>query len=91
MTPEMALFPFKDAFDMKAALAVLDHSQDKTGKHESYLQPNTYRKIQSAISNIARVSVEGQGKHIGAHAKKKAWVSGASARTVWFSKNMAGV
>jgi len=90
MTPPMGPFPLKDSVGMKAALCVLDRSQD-TGRYEAKVQPNTYRKVQSAISNITRAGVAGLGDTVGAHEKKKVWVSSAGTHQHWFSRFRQGI
>jgi hypothetical protein len=50
----MGPFPLEDNLGMRAALLmVLSRSQDLGGRHEDYVQPNTYPKAQAALSNVA--------------------------------------
>ena len=58
-----------------AALAVLDRSEDTTGKYQRKVQPNTYRKAQSAMGNVTRASVAGQGEAVGAYGLNKIWIA----------------
>ena len=81
MTPPMGPFPIRDTFGLKAALGVLDRSQDKTGKHEEFVQPNTYRKSQATFSNISRAGVQGLGDVVGANSRTKVWIKISSARS----------
>ena len=75
---------------MLAALAILDRSQDP-GKHEAKVQPNTFRKVQAAISNISRAGVGGLGDQVGAHERNKVWISSSATHQHWFSRFMTGI
>ena len=91
MFPPMGPFPLEDSFGMQAALAVLDRSQDRTGKYEEYVQPNTYRKVQSALSNLYRSSVLGMGDRVGAGGASKMWMSTGPTHTCWFGRFLEGL
>ena len=89
--PPLGPFPLSDDLGMRAALAVLDRSQDQTGINETFVQPDTYRKAQTFITNIYRASPAGLGEQIGAHDRRKVWISKAPTHTPWFSKFMSGL
>ena len=44
ISPMMGPFPLSDKLGMKAALAVLDRSQDRTGRTEEFVQPDTLQE-----------------------------------------------
>ena len=90
MTPHLGPFPLEDVQGMKAALAVLDKSQDR-GKYEDHVQPSTYRKMQSAFTKIHQASVGGVAEQIAAYKSNKLWVSKSPTHTLWFSQFMSGI
>lgn len=91
MTPPLGPFPVEDSLGMRAALALVDRSQDRTGRHETYVQPDTYRKAQTYITNVSRAGIHGLGDRIGAHEAKKVWISQGATHTPWFSQALLGL
>ena len=90
-TPSMGPFPLEDSLGMLPAVAVLRRSMD-AGMYEARVQPNTFRKMATAITNITRASAAGLGDAIGRTGKGgMTWVSGAGTHTRWFGKFMAGL
>ena len=89
--PPMGPFPLEDSLGMTAALMVLERSQQRTGRYEEYVQPETYRKAQAALTNVARAGVEGLGERIGAYERTKVWMSSSATHTNWFSRFMTGL
>ena len=90
MTPPLGSFPLADSVGMKAALTVLARSLDP-GRHEDFVQPNTYRKAQSVITNISRAGVGGLGEKVGAYSRHKVWISNSATHQNWFSNFMVGI
>ena len=91
ISPMMGPFPLSDKLGMKAALAVLDRLQDRTGRTEEFVQPDTYRKAQTFLTNIHRASSLGLGDQVGAHEARKVWISGGPTHALWFSRFLAGL
>lgn len=91
ITPPMGPFPLQDDLGMRAALAVLDRSQDATGITEKYVQPSTYRKSQACITNVYRAGASGLGDQVGANDARKVWMSSCSTHTPWFARFMMGI
>lgn len=91
MTPPMGPFPLEDSVGMRAALAVLDRSQDTSGKYGKYVQPNTYRKAQTVITNVTRAGVTGLGETVAAHDAAKVYISEVGTHTLWFQRFMEGL
>ena len=91
ITPAMGPFPLTDSFGMRAALALLDRSQDKEGKYTKYVQPNTYQKAQTAIHNVTRAGVTGLGESVAADGAAKVYISDVATHTMWFQRFMEGL
>ena len=91
MTPPLGPFPLEDSVGMRVALSLVDRSQDKTGRHETHVQPDTHRKAQTYITNVSRAGVHGLGDHIRAHDAKKAWMPQGATHTPWFSQAFIGL
>ena len=83
--------PVQDSLGMRAALALVDRSQDRTGRHETHVQPDTYRKAQTYITNVSQAGIHGLGDRIGAHEAKKVWISQGATHTPWFSQALLGL
>ena len=91
MSPPLGPFPLEDSLGTRAALSLVDRSQDKTGRHETYLQPDTHRKAQTYITNVSWAGIHGLGNQIGAHDTKKVWMSQGATHTLWFSQVLTGL
>jgi hypothetical protein len=85
-TPPMGPFHF----EMKAAMMVLDRSLDP-GKYADYVQWETFRKAQLAVTNLSQASVSGLHDVIGSYERNRCWVSKVPAHTFWFHRFMVGV
>ena len=93
MVPPMGPFPLRDIHGMSAALAVLDKSQDATGKHEKHVQPNTYKKITAALGSLYQAGCEGLGEQVGVgdEGPKRLWITNGGMYTRFFTKFMKGI
>ena len=91
-TPPMGPFPLEDSFGMRAAIAVLRRSLDK-GRYEEHVQPRTFRKPVTYITNVTRAGVFGMGTAIGVDERgtKIGWTSEAATHSPWFGRFMAGI
>ena len=89
-TPPMGPFPLEDVQGMSTAVVILRRSLEK-GKYEDKVQPNTFRKPQSTISNVTRAGVQGLGDAVGANDKgATSWISDGPTHTRWFGRFMVG-
>ena len=91
MSLPMGPFELGDTLGILAAIAVLDRSQDTSGKHETYVQPNTYRKVQTSMGNLARAGCGGMREQVGAGDRQRVWISSVATHTFWFSRFMSGL
>jgi hypothetical protein len=91
LSPSLGPFPLEDSLGMRAALAVLVRSQDKTGRTEEYVQPDTYRKAQTFLTNMHRAGVGGLGDQVGAHDARRVWISRGPTHSLWFVRCLTGL
>ena len=91
LSPSLGPFPLEDSLGMQAALAVLVRSQDKTGRTEEYVQPDTYRKAQTFLTNMHRAGVGGLGDQVGAHDARRVWISRGPTHSLWFVQCLTGL
>ena len=89
-TPPMGPFPLRDCTGMVASLLILDRSNDK-GRTEKHVQPTTFRKTQAALTNHTEASLEGLGDRVGAHERKKTWISSSDTHKRFFTQFMGGI
>jgi hypothetical protein len=90
ITPPMGPFPLKDEGGMATAIAVLDRSLEP-GKHDVYVQWETFRKVRSAATNIIQAGSGGLTNSVGAYERDRVWISSAATQSFWFSRFMSGV
>jgi len=80
----------KDAFGMKAAIAVLIRSLDK-GVYEQFVQWDTFRKTRLAITNAYQASSKGLKHSIGAYERKRVFVTKAPTHSFFYVRFMEGL
>jgi hypothetical protein len=83
-------WPLRDVMGMRAAVAVLQRSL-APGLYAATVQFETIRKTRSTLTVLHQASVGGSGDAVGAHERKKVWISNVQTHTFWFCRFMEGV
>lgn len=90
-TSEMGPFPLEDTLGMLAAVAVMRKSLKK-GRYEDFVQPATFRKMQTVISNISRAGPKcAQEAVVFTDKHRMAWITSSPTHTLWHARFMQGI
>jgi hypothetical protein len=83
-------WPLQDVMGMRAAVAILQRSL-APGVYAATVQFETIRKTRSTLTVLHQAGVGGSGDVIGAHERKRVWISNVQTHTFWFCRFMEGL